>query len=256
MYNINKLIPECQFIKLLEVLPSPKQKKRGRKRINKRALAGGILQVLFNGVAWGKIAECGASPTSCWRYFKELQRRGKLKLIYNTTALEKTDIIEGAIDTTTATSFRFKRLVGYDGKHKKYGTKISILSDINGLPADVTFGKGNQHDTVFIEDHIKKTAGRRKRILNLDKGYTGADFRRKMRNSGTKINMETRNGDYTRKRGPKFKFDKIKYQVRFLVERLNSWLKNFWRIRIRRDYQASMFKAFVYLGLIIILLRH
>jgi len=51
MYNLNKLISESQLNKLLEVLPTPKQKKRGRKRIGKLALVGGILQVLFNGVA-------------------------------------------------------------------------------------------------------------------------------------------------------------------------------------------------------------
>lgn len=255
MYNINKLIPESQFKKLLNILPTPKQKTRGRKRANKRALASGIIQVLFNGVAWGKIAECGCSSVTCWRYFKEIQRRGKFKLLFQRLAIGKTDITEGAIDTTTATSFRFKGLTGWDGKHKKTGTKISLLSDKFGLPADAEFGKGNKHDTAFVEGHLKQTAGRRKRMLNLDKGYTGAEFRRKMRNKGTIINMEMRSGDYIRKRGPKFKFDKEKYKVRFLVERLNAWLKNFWRIRIRRDYKASMFKAFVYLALIIILIR-
>ena len=256
MYDISKLLPLCQFRKLVRVLPTPKQKKRGRKRVNKKALISGILQVLFNGVPWMKIADCGCSPVSCWRYFQELQRRGKLKLIYEQLAGVKTDIIEGAIDTTTATSFRFKNLTGFDGKHKKTGTKISLFADKNGLPADVTFGKGNQHDTVFVEEHLKKTAGRRKRIINLDKGYTGADFRRRMRNRGTKINMEMRKGDYTRKRGPKFRFDEIKYKIRFLVERLNAWLKNFRRIRMRREYHAAMYKAFVYLGLIIVLIRN
>lgn len=256
MYNINKLIPESQFKKLLNILPTPKQKVRGRKRADKRALASGIIQVLFNGTAWRKIAECGCSPVTCWRYFKEVQRRGKLKLLFKCLATGKTDITEGTIDTTTVTSFRFKGLTGWDGKNKKCGTKISLLSDKFGLPADVEFGKGNKHDTAFVERHLKKTSGRRKRMLNLDKGYTGAEFRRKMRNKGTKINMETKQGDYVRKRGPKFKFDKEKYKVRFLVERLNAWLKNFWRIRIRRDYKASMFKAFVYIALIIILIRN
>ena len=68
--------------------------------------------------------------------------------------------------------------------------------------------------------------------------------------------MEIREGDYIRKRGPKFKFDETKYQVRFQIERLNAWLKNFWRIRIRREYHPAMFKAFVYLALIIILMRN
>ncbi len=67
--------------------------------------------------------------------------------------------------------------------------------------------------------------------------------------------MEMRKNDYTAKRGPKFRFDKEKYQVRFLVERTNAWIKAFWRVRIRRDYKVAVFKAFVYLALIIILIR-
>jgi len=168
---------------------------------------------------------------------------------------DKTDIKEGAIDTTTSTSFRFKRLTGWNTKHAKIGTKISIFSDKYGLPADVSFGKGNIHDANFVGNHLKETVGRRKKIINLDKIYASLEFRRKMINKGTKINMEMRNGDYTRKRGPKFKFEASKYKVRFLIERLNAWLKNFWRIRIRRDRYPAMFKAFVYLGLIIVLIR-
>lgn len=256
MYDINKLVGKKVFRELLRRLPTPKQKIRGRKRVAKVALLCGILQVLVNGVAWGKIADCGCGYTSCWRYFQEIQRRGKLKLIYEELAREKTDVAEGAIDTTTATSFRFQRMTGWDGKHKKIGTKISIFSDKNGQPADVSFGKGSKHDTRFLPDHMKKTALRRKRIINLDKGYTSLDFRREMRCKGTKINIQTRIGDYIAKRGPKFRFDELRYKTRFLVEKLVGWLKNFWRIRIRRDRLPAMYKAFVYLGLIIILLRY
>lgn len=240
----------------MQLLPTPQQKKEGRRRCLKKSLLNGIMQVLVNDVAWSKIADCGCSYTSCWRYFQELQRRGKLKLIYATIAYIKTDITEGAIDTTTTTSFRFKRLTGWDGKHKKTGTKISLFTDKNGLPADVDFGKGNIYDGDFIPLHIKKTAGRLTKILNLDKGYTSVCLRREMKNKGTKINMEMRKGDYRRKRGPKFSFDKQKYKVRFLVERTNGWLKSFRHIRIRRDYYPAMFKAFVYLALIIILIRN
>lgn len=256
MYNINKLIPESQFNKLLSILPTPKQKKRGRKRADKGALVNGITQVLFNGVAWGKIAECGASPTSCWRYFQELQRRGKLKLIHKLLAKEKTNIIESAIDTTTAMSFRFKRMVGWDGKHKMNGTKISLFTDKEGLPADVEFGKGSFHDGSFVEKHIRNTVGRRRKIINMDMIYSNLTLRRQMRKQGTKINVQTRPGYYTRKIGPKFRFDKEKYQIRFLVERTNAWLKNFWRVRIRREREPAMYKAFVYLALIIILMRN
>src|SRR3990172_9190960 len=184
MYNVTKLVKQTVFEELLMVLPTPRQKQFGRKRVSKQSVLIGILQVLVIGVAWRKIAECGASPVSCWRYFHELQRRGKLKLIYETLARGNTNITEGAIDTTTATSFRFRKMTGWDGKHKKIGTKISLFTDKNGLPADVAFGKGSQHDGDFLTGHVEKTAGRRKRILNLDKIYTSLEMRRRMRNRG------------------------------------------------------------------------
>lgn len=256
MYKYTKLVSEKVFAELMEILPTSKQKRFGRKRCPKIALLNGILQVLVNGVAWEKIADCGCSPVSCWRYFQELQRRGKLKLIYEALAREKTNIEEGALDTTTTTSFRFKSMTGWDGKHKKIGTKISLFTDKKGLPADVDFGKGSMHDRRFVKEHIKKTAGRRKRVLNLDKGYTSLEFRRGMRKKGTYVNMEMRAGDYVRKRGPKFGFNEEKYKVRFLVERTFGWVKSFRRLRIRRERHAAMFKAFVYLALIIVLIRY
>lgn len=255
MYDVTKLVHQTVFDALMKMLPTPRQHKRGRKRIAKQSVLNGVLQVLVNGIAWRKIATCGASPVSCWRYFRELQRRGNLKLLYDTLARRGTDVIEGAIDTTTATSFRFERMTGWDGKHKKIGSKISLFADKNGLPADVRFGKGSHHDGSFVPGHLKKMAGRRKRTLNLDKIYASLELRRTMRRKGTQINMEIRSRDYRRKRGPKFRFDKEKYTTRFLVERLNAWLKNFWRIRIRRDRLPAMYKGFVYLGLIIVLLR-
>ncbi|HCM82614.1 TPA: hypothetical protein DIS60_04615 [Patescibacteria group bacterium] len=45
------------------------------------------------------------------------------------------------------------------------------------------------------------------------------------------------------------------YKLRFLIERLNGWIKKFKRLKFRREYHVSSFKAFVYLALIIILLR-
>ena len=255
MYDITKLVSKKVFGELIKLLPTPKQQRRGRKRVKKKALLNGILQVLVNGVVWRKIADCGCSCTSCWRYFTELQRRGKLKLVYELLSKEKTNLTESAIDTTTAASFRFKRMVGWDGKHKMNGTKISLFTDKEGLPADVEFGKGSLHDGSFVPKHIKNTVGRRRKIINMDMIYSNLTLRRQMRKQGTKINVQTRPGYYTRKIGPKFRFDKEKYQVRFLVARTNAWLKSFWRIRLRREHKPAMYKAFVYLALIIILIR-
>lgn len=256
MYDYTKLIPQRVWNELLKQLPSSRQKRFGRKRCAKEALLNGILQVLVNGVAWRKITPCGCSYVSCFRYFKELQRRGKLKLIYKILAREKTDLTIGSIDTTTVTSFEFSQMTGWDGHKKTVGTKVSLFVDQKGLPADVEFGKGSSNDKVFLPDHIKNTVGMPKKILNLDMLYMNLNFRREMRKKGIRVNMKVRDQDFRRKRGPKFKFDEKIYQLRFLLERTNGWLKNFRHIRLRREYYPAMFKAFVYLVLIIILIRY
>lgn len=255
MYDSTKLVSKRVWRCLLRILPSPRQKKRGRKRVTKEALLNGILQVLINGVAWGKIAFCGCSYVSCFRYFQELQRRGKLKLIFQVLAREKADIQDGFIDTTTVASFEFAYMTGWDGNSKKVGTKVSLFADRNGVPADVAFGKGSSEDKDLLPTHIRNTVGMRKKIITLDMKYMSLQLRRDLRKKGIKVNMKVRTQDYRRKRGPKFRFDAQTYERRFLLERLNGWLKSFRSLTIRREYHFAMFEACVYLALIIILIR-
>ncbi len=255
MYDTSKLLPKSQFRKLLNLFPEPRQQEEGRQHIGKKALLTGILQVLINGVAWKKIADCGCSYVSCWRYLEELQRRGILHLIFKRLAREKTDITISAIDTTLVISFHFRGMTGWSGKHRKIGTKISLLCDKNGFPADVLFGKGSDRDSVFVDKHIRNVARRRKKILNLDMLYTSLALRREMRRKGIKINMQTRRGDYVHKRGRKFSYDKENAGVRYELERTNGWIKAFRALRIRRSTRPALFKALVYMALIIVLIR-
>jgi transposase len=256
MYQVTKLVPEHQFTRLLQLLPTPQQKRMGRPRVSKKALVNGILQVLINGVAWNKIADCGCSYVSCYRYFKELQRRGIIKKVFQTLSSEKTDLTVGSIDTTTAPSFEFTHGTGYNGKEHTVGTKISLYVDQYGRPADALFAKGNINDRHFLFPHLENTKGKYKKVLNLDMMYMGLNTRRGAREKGIRVNMEVREQDYKRKRGPKFYFDEALYKTRFYVERTNGWIKNFKRLRLRQEYHVAMFKAMVYLALIIILIRY
>ncbi|OGM24947.1 hypothetical protein A2627_03200 [Candidatus Woesebacteria bacterium RIFCSPHIGHO2_01_FULL_39_28] len=173
----------------------------------------------MNGIAWNKISFSGCSYGTCYRYFRELQRRGKLKLIFQILVGEKTDI--------------------------------------KGLPVNVSFGKGGDDDRDFVPVHLQNGGRRRKiKTLNLDKGYTSCDLIRDLRRRGTSVNMQTKKGDYIRKIGPKFGFKEEKYKVRFLVEKVFTWMENFRHIKLRREYKPAMFKAFVYLSLMLILLRN
>ena len=255
MYNINKLISPQVFEVLLKLLPTPKQRDRGRKRCSKRSLVSGIIQILVLWIPWRKMFPCGASSSSCYRYFCELKRRGILRKKFTLVNKGKTDITECAIDSNSIGSYRFDLGTGFDGKHKKYATKLSLLTDKTGLPVDAVFGKGNIHDLNFIPHHLKNTCFRRKKILNLDMGYTSKELRRKMKIKGIFVNMKTKKNDYIRKTGPKFKLKVDKYKVRFLVEKTFAWIENFKRCKFRLDYTLSSFKSWVYLALIIILIR-
>lgn len=51
MYDVTKLVSKAIFEELLMVLPTPRQKHFGRKRVLKQSVLTGILQVLVNGVA-------------------------------------------------------------------------------------------------------------------------------------------------------------------------------------------------------------
>lgn len=256
MYDYTILVKEKVWQELLSLLPTPRQNRFGRKRCSKDALLNGILQVLVNGTSWCKIAFCGCSYVSCFRYFRELQRRGKLKLIFQILAREKIDLTIGSIDTTTISSFEFSHMTGWDGFKKTVGSKVSLFVDKYGLPADVGFGKASNNDKVFLQSHINNTVGMRKKILNLDMFYMNLNFRRQMRRKGIRVNMKVRDQDFRRKRGPKFRFDEKIEKFRFRLERTNAWLKSFRHLRLRREYHPAIFKAFVYLGLIIILLRY
>lgn len=125
MYDYTRLVSEKVWQKLLVILPTPRQKRFGRRRCVKEALLNGVLQVLVNGVKWNNIGKCGASAASCWRYFHGLQSRGKLKLTHRILAKSKTDLKEGMIDTTTVDSFEFRYLTGWDGYN--YPDKIFLV---------------------------------------------------------------------------------------------------------------------------------
>ena len=217
---MKKIVTEKVLTKLLELLPRPEQKKTGRPKCSQKALLGGILYVLKYDIPWNNLPFEIVSGTSCWRYFREIQRRGIFKQIQESIVKEKLEIKISSIDTTVATSYNFKNLVGFNGKHKKYGTKISVLSDVNGLPYDIEFGKGNKHDLTFVSKHIDNTKKREKKIINMDKGYTSIKLRRELSGKKIKANMEVRKNDYHHKKGPKFKLDEPIYKLRFVNRRI------------------------------------
>ena len=250
-----KTLSQNELDVLVSLLPNPKQKEKGRPRCNKKDLVEGILLHLMYSVPWNNIQMNKASGSSCYRYYREIQRRGLFKNIFKNLINGKLDMSNIAVDSSTITSFRYKSEVGFDGKHKKNGTKLSLITDAYGIPIELVTGKGNTHDLKLLAKNIQNTTLQRDSVINLDKGYTSVELRRQMRGKRVRVNMETKKGDYTRKRGRKFKVDYDKYKVRFKVEKVFGWLKSFKSIRTRKTINIGNFRGLIYLAIIIVVIR-
>jgi len=225
--NKNSSRHQPVFKQLCDLLPTPKQKQLGRPRCQKKALVEGIMLVLRTGIAWNDIQVEGVSGTSCFRYFQELQRRGAFHPAFKELAKSVVDTSECSVDTTSIGTFRFSAITGWDGKHRKIATKLSLIANKEGLPLSVVCHKGSKHDFHFVSKHLKEMRGRGLKLLHADKGYTSIALRRELGRKKIKLNMETRVGDYVHKRGPKFRLDEEKYANRFKLERTFGWLKSF-----------------------------
>ena len=132
--------------------------------------------------------------------------------------------------------------------------KISIITDIKGIPLSVISNSGNVHDLTFIDQHIKDMEKLNNKdeltILLADKGYV------------SKIKKESlihKSYDlvYPPKKNMKepFKINKELYKKRIYIEHMFQKLKQFRRISSRYDCFIHTFDAFVYLSCSFIVYR-
>lgn len=162
------------------------------------------------------------------------------------------------LDGSLVPSYRFKQGVGYSGKHKQNGVKLSAAVGEEGLPLSIRLASGNVHDLPLALptlETIKVGKRTRPEMVLADKGYDSRALRRTLRLKGIKTNIPERQYQRRRKRGRPPKYDPELGKTRFTVERTNGWLKSFKRIHFRFDRTMVMFEAWVLLACIVICLR-
>lgn len=170
-----------------------------------------------------------------------------------------------SLDGSLIPSYEFKEKTGYSGKHHTTGTKISSLVDHNGLPLALTLTSGERNDMKLAEFTLKNThisirgnLGEEKSTLLADKGYDSKPFKYFLWSNGIKANIPEREfkRKYPRRYPPiNSEYDPKLGKERFVVERTNAWVKSFKRLKFRFDRSAISFEAFLYLGIMVILIR-
>jgi putative transposase len=119
-------------------------------------------------------------------------------------------------------------------------TKVHAIGDAKGRLLSILLTGGEAHDcpagTVLVE-----TTKPADEMLG-DKAYDSAGFRGEIKARGTRPNIPNNSN-----RKKKFRFSKLRYRKRHLIENAFCRLKDFRRIATRYDKLAVNFAASVYL---------
>lgn len=197
-----------------------------------------------------------------WRRFRFWQRRGGARAAWAAVLRlldqhGKLDLSVGSLDGTPVQSPKYAGS-GYSGKHRRTGRSVSLLVDRYGLPLAATATEGSRHDMATARrtmSKLKVGTNTSVGLLNADKGYDSAAFRRDLRKRGIRANIPERQFKHRRKRGRPPLYDKALGRLRAAVERTNAWFKYFRRLRYRWERKRGMFAAFVELACAVICVR-
>lgn len=266
-----------QLLFLTKRLPEP-HADTGRRPYTNLELLPGILFILRSGSRWRDLDRFrrfkdDPSGITHWRRLRYWRKSKAFANLWNyllkgLSLSEKLDLKLISLDGSLIPSYEFKEKTGYSGKHHLTGTKISSLVDHNGLPLALTLASGERNDMLLAEltlenTHISvrgswKEAKKGNTTLLADKGYDSKPFKYFLYHQGIKANIPER--EFKRKHKRNYvpinsDYDQNVGKQRFVVERTNAWIKSFKRLKFRFDRSILSFEAFLYLGIMVILVR-
>ena len=148
-------------------------------------------------------------------------------------------------------------------KNKKI-TKLSIITDEQGIPISVKLDAGNIHDSKIMTEqlndkhcHLIKVLQPRNKIMMADKGYDSKPLKKLLKENGyTTIIPQNRRNIKDKKKIHKMRpQEKRLYRKRIRVENTFMKLKKNRRLDVRYDKMVKMYEGFVFLGMIDMVLR-
>jgi len=136
---------------------------------------------------------------------------------------------------------------------RKPGSKHHVITDASGIPLATTLTGANAHDVTQLlplVDSIPKIhsqSGKRRRPKRVqgDRAYDSEPHRKRLRRRRIIPVLAKRNTAHGSGLGV----------YRWVVERTNSWLHQFRRLRVRYERRSDIHEAFLTLGCILICFR-
>jgi len=214
-----------------------------------------IIYVLKTGLAWRNIR----SPIkwqTLYGHFRKLASHNVFNKLFH--HLRQQYVKRVPIDTLVVDSTFVMNKYGHNKKSRnkfyknKHGNKVSLVTDINGVPLSVIVNKGSVHDLSFMDRHITdiKPMIRRKKphTMLADKGYESKQLRGNLIDYGIQLMIPKKKGSVSN-----YVYDKNVYKQRIIIENTFQRLKAFRRSAIRYDKIFSSFVAFTLLVMSILI---
>jgi len=252
------LVSDALWERIEPLLPDPKPRRfrfPGRKPKDRRKVLTGIIFVLKTGIPWEELPQemgCGCGMT-CWNYLRVWQRAGVWKnlheiLLEELQQADKIDWSRAAIDSIKARALGGGDETGPNPTDRsKPGTKHHVLTDAHGIPLATKVTGANVPDVnelVPLVDKVPPVSGkvgrprRRPKVLYGDRAYDSQPHREELRRRGIKPKLARRRTEHGSGLGI----------FRWVVERTQSRLHNFRKLRLRTDRDGQIHTAFVSLA--------
>jgi transposase len=252
------LVSDALWERLKLLLP-PHQPRRprfpGRKPLDYRKILTGIDFVLKTGINWEDLpAELGwIYGKICTTYLQAWQKAGVWDNLHQVLLQELQDADEidwsrGAVDSTKTRAFGGGDDTGPNPTNRsKLGTKHHVLTDAQGIPLAVHVTDANAADVTEmlpLADDIPDLCGgdgdkpTKPEELYGDRANDSEPHRQKLRKRGIEPKIAKRGTEHGSGLGVN----------RWVVERTNSWLHSFRKLRLRNDPDGATHNRLVALG--------
>jgi transposase len=256
------LLPDELWQEIEPLLPSPKPRRfrfPGRKPLDRRKVLTGILLVLKTGMAWDDLPPdlglgCGRT---CHDYLQQLQEAGVWSRLHAhiLSLLNQAGQLDWELGIVDSTSVKAPLGGAETGPNptdrRKSGSKHHVLTDAHGIPMSVVLSAANTPDinrllplVVTMPPVGGKPGPPRRRFDFLlgDLAYDSEPHRRLLRWLGIIPLFGHRRTFHGSGLGI----------LRWVIERTNSWLHSFGRVRRRLDKLPEIQMAFVHLACVLI----
>lgn len=220
-----------------------------------------ILHLHKTGIAWRDIrTKC--SHTTLFYHYQRFQRHDIFGKVFRELRGEYIKQLGEAnvwllIDSSVINNKYGVTKIGRNKFYKnKRCTKLSLMTDQNGIPLSVLLMKGNKNDnhtfSRHIDDAIILLPKNKKKVL-ADKGYTSKNNYELLESKGIGHIIPPRKNMKLYK---SYTYNKTEYAKRIRIENTFARLKKFRRLDCRYDKKVKSFWGFINLGCSIMIIEH